>query len=350
MLNINSLLRENIKKLKPYSSARNEFDGEKAIFLDANENPNCLDELPEKINRYPDPLQKNLKEKLSKLKGVNTENIFVGNGSDEAIDLLIRCFCNPSIDSILIFPPTYGMYKVCANINNVIVEEQPLDVNFCIDFEQISSNSKIAFICNPNNPTGNVQDKDKLLDFIAQFNGIIVIDEAYIDFCPEESLVDKLSEYPNLVILQTLSKAWALAGARVGIALASKEIIDVLSKVKYPYNINNLSLTVAEMALNSQTQAKNYIDEIVSERERLMKVLPSLPSVIKVYQSKANFILVKTQDANTLYKYFIQNGIVVRYRNLEIGCKGCLRITVGTNDENERLINTWEKFNLSVSL
>ncbi len=354
MLNINNLLRKNIKELKSYSSARNEFSGDDVILLDANENPNILKDLPKGINRYPDPLQKRLKEKLSAIKGINSSNIFFGNGSDEAIDLLIRCFCNPGKDSIAIFPPTYGMYKVCANINDAEVVEYPLDNNFKLDCDlflnNIKPNTKIAIICSPNNPTANVQDKESIIKIIETFKGIVVVDEAYIDFCPSNSLLSELPKYPNLVILQTLSKAWGLAGARVGIAMASKEIIDILTKVKFPYNLSYPSLLIAEEALCKIDEAKARIDEIISERDRLLSIIPHLPSVIKVYPSCTNYIFVKTQDANSLYKYFINNGIVVRNRDRELGCKGCLRITIGTKDENEELINTWKNFNLGASL
>lgn len=348
MLNINSLLRENIKNLKPYSSARNEFSGDDVILLDANENPNSLNELPKGINRYPDPLQKRLKEKISNIKVVDTKNIFIGNGSDEAIDLLMRCFCNPGVDSIAIFPPTYGMYKVCANINNVEVIEYPLDYNFRIDSDLFLSNTrpnlKIAIICNPNNPTANVQDKKSILRIIESFKGIVIVDEAYIDFCPNNSLVSLLPKYPNLVILQTLSKAWGLAGARVGIAMASQEIIEILNKVKFPYNISYPSLLSAEKALEQEYEAKMRIEEIINERDRLIKTIATLPSVLKVFQSSANFILVKTSDAQKLYSYFLNNGIVVRNRDSEMSCKGCLRITIGLKEDNNKLIELWRKY------
>ena len=354
MLNINSLLRKNILELKSYSSARNEFSGDGVILLDANENPNILKNLPKGINRYPDPLQKRLKEKLSAIKGIDSRNIFIGNGSDEAIDLLIRCFCNPGKDSIAIFPPTYGMYKVCANINDAEVVEYPLDNNFKLDCDiflnDIKPNIKIAIICNPNNPTANVQDKESIIKIIEMFKGIVVVDEAYIDFCPSNSLVSELPRYTNLVILQTLSKAWGLAGARVGIAMASKEIIDVLTKVKFPYNISYPSLLIAEEALCKIDEAKARIEEIISERNRLLSIIPNLPSVITVNPSCTNFILVKTQDTNPLYKYFIDNGIVVRNRDTEAGCNGCLRITIGTSDENDKLLETWRKFKINTKI
>lgn len=348
MLNINSLLRKNIQNLKPYSSARNEFSGDDVILLDANENPNILSGLPVGINRYPDPLQKRVKKKLSELKGIPSDNIFLGNGSDEAIDLALRCFCNPGVDALAIFPPTYGMYKVCAAINDVKVIEYPLNTEFAIDVDkllvELNPEVKVVIICNPNNPTANIQDKSTIKKIIEKFQGIVILDEAYIDFCPKQSLVGDLSKYPNLIILQTLSKAWALAGARVGIAMASKEIIDVFNKVKFPYNISYPSLMIAEVALGKENESKQRIEEILYERIRLQKIITTLPCVLKVYQTVANFMLVKTSDANRLYNYLVGNGIVVRNRDSEVGCKGCLRVTVGTKDENDKLIETWEKF------
>jgi len=353
MLNINSLLRKNIQNLKPYSSARNEFSGDDVILLDANENPKALSGLPIGINRYPDPLQKRVKDKLSALKGICSDNIFIGNGSDEAIDLALRCFCNPGVDSLSIFPPTYGMYKVCAAINDIKVVEYPLNAQFEIDADKFLRETKpevkVVIICNPNNPTANVQDKSTIKKIIESFQGIVIVDEAYVDFCPEQSLVADLSKYQNLIILQTLSKAWALAGARVGIAIASKEIIDVFNKVKFPYNISYPSLMIAEEALSKSAESQSRIYEIIAEKERLLKLLPDLPKVVKVYPSSTNFILVKTTDAISLYKYLIQNGIVVRNRDSETSCKGCIRITVGLDDENKRLLDIWKKHNLSVT-
>ena len=348
MIDINNLLRKNIQNLKPYSSARNEFSGDDVILLDANENPKELSGLPLGINRYPDPLQKRVKEKLSALKGISSDNIFLGNGSDEAIDLVLRCFCNPSVDSLAIFPPTYGMYKVCAAINDIKVVEYPLNAQFEIDIDKFLSDIKpevkVVIICNPNNPTANTQDKSAIKTIIERFQGIVIVDEAYVDFCPEQSLVRDLSNYPNLIILQTLSKAWALAGARVGIAMASKEIIDVFNRVKFPYNISYPSMNIAENAIDKEVEARERIAEIINERERLLNIIPNLPNVLKVYPSSANFILAKTSNANALYKYFIENGIVVRNRDLEIGCKGCLRITIGAKEENDKLIDKWRNF------
>ncbi|RPH34385.1 MAG: histidinol-phosphate transaminase [Bacteroidales bacterium] len=352
MLNINDLLRKNIQNLKPYSSARNEFSGDDVILLDANENPKVLSGLPVGINRYPDPLQKRVKEKLSGIKGVNSDNIFLGNGSDEAIDLALRCFCNPGIDSLAIFPPTYGMYKVCAAINDVNIFEYPLNANFEIDSDkflgEIKPEVKVVIICNPNNPTANIQSKSSIKKIIERFQGIVILDEAYIDFCPEQSLVNELSKYPNLIILQTLSKAWALAGARVGIAMASKEIIDVFNKVKFPYNISNPSLLIAEQALDKENESKQRIEEIFYERNRLLKIITTLPRVLKVYPSSANFILVKTSDAKRLYTYLVSNGIIVRNRDSETSCKGCLRVTIGLKEENDRLVELWERFEQQV--
>ncbi|MHC1704724.1 MAG: histidinol-phosphate transaminase [Tenuifilaceae bacterium] len=348
MVDINKLIRPNIRNLKPYSSARSEFSGDDVILLDANENPSNFDGLMKGINRYPDPLQRKIKEKLSTIKAIASDRIFIGNGSDEAVDLIIRTFCRPGIDSIAIFPPTYGMYKVCAAINDINVIEFPLTENFLIENldlkNTIFDDIKIIFICNPNNPSGNIQNKETLKEIIENFKGIVVVDEAYIDFCPDQSLVSELENFPNLIILQTLSKAWALAGARIGIAFASKEIVDILTKVKFPYNISFPSLIIADEALNKTIEAKSRIMNIIVERERLIKILPELPAVIKVYPSLTNFILIKTSDAASLYKYFLQNGIVVRNRDSEIGCKGCLRVTIGLEEENNRLLEVWGKY------
>lgn len=336
------LVRPNITRLKPYSSARNEFTGGNAILLDANENPYNLwnDDLT--VNRYPDPLQREAKLKIAKIKGISPEQIFLGNGSDEAVDLLIRCFCEPLTDSIAIFSPTYGIYSVCADVNNVQVKEFILNNDFSINLQQffngISPSTKVVFICSPNNPTGNAQPIETIEQILSKFRGIVVVDEAYIDFCPEKTSLSLLNRYPNLVVLQTFSKAWAMAGARIGIAFANPKIIATLNKVKFPYNIGVPSLSVLSRAIEQYSNTKSLISQIVSERELLRLRLQQLSCVKMVYPSDSNFLLVKTTDANSVYNYLLNNGIVVRNRTHEPLCNNCLRITVGKPYENSKLI------------
>ena len=348
-MDITTLLRENIRNLKPYSSARGEFDGEAKTFLDANESSSPMGTLPKGINRYPDPLQKQLKELLAMVKGVKPSQIFIGNGSDEAVDLLFRCFCNPKTDNVVVFPPTYGMYEVSANINDVTVITSPLDENFSIklrDFtDKINNKTKLVFICNPNNPTGNCQQRETIETIVKSVNGIVVVDEAYIDFCPEKSVVSLLPSYPNLVVLQTLSKAWGLAGARVGLALASPEIIEVLNKVKFPYNIGIPSINIAEKALRQKGELPRRIERIVEQRLLLASALAKLPLVEKVYPSQANFLLVKTTNAKKIYVALRAEGVVVRDRSNQPGCTGCLRITVGSPKENRYLLKVLKSIN-----
>lgn len=333
-----NLIRKTIQNLVPYSSARDEFKGEAKIFLDANENP-----YPSSYNRYPDPLQKALKERLSALKGVNPSQIFVGNGSDEAIDLLIRACCEPYQDSILITEPTYGMYKVCADVNAVRIQQVPLLSDFTLDtqrvMDSITASTKIIFLCSPNNPSGNLLDRKQIEVILKRFTGLVVIDEAYIDFANDPGFVSELSVYPNLAILQTLSKAWGLAGLRLGLCFASEEIIQVLNKIKYPYNINSITQQLAYETLLKPDQLKSTIDTILLEREKLREALSKLKTVIKVFPSDANFLLVKVVDAKKVYQTLLQQGIVVRDRSSVKGCEDCLRITVGTPSENEILIN-----------
>jgi len=339
---INKLLRRNIANLTPYSSARDEYKGKEGIFLDANEN-SYGSPLDKDYNRYPDPLQLLLKEKISKIKGLPVENIFLGNGSDEAIDILFRAFCRPAIDNVIICPPTYGMYEVCANINDVEVRKvNLLPETFQLDTENIlrhiNPNTKLFFVCCPNNPTGNAVkwlDIKKVLD---SCNGIVVIDEAYINFASYRSLIPELLNYPNLVILQTLSKAWGLAGLRVGMAFASEQIIDIFNKVKPPYNINVVSQQIAIEALENVEQINSWIKTIVVQREIISKEIAGFSFVKKVYPSDANFILVKVSDAESLYNYLVKEQIVVRDRSKVALCEGCLRITIGTEEENKKLL------------
>ncbi len=341
MINIEKLLRENIKKLKPYSSARDEYSGSIGIFVDANEN--SFGSVPDgKLNRYPDPHQAEVKAKLSKIKNVNVENIFIGNGSDEAIDLLIRAFCEPSIDEILIMPPTYGMYKVAADINNVEMIEVPLTSDFNINVERVLSNindkTKLLFICSPNNPSGNLLKRDSIYKILKSFNGIVVIDEAYIDFANQKSWISELENFNNLVVLQTFSKAWGLANVRVGMAFGNQILISVLNKIKYPYNVNGVSQQIISSALDNESQKNILVSNIISERARLINALSEIPFIENIFPSDSNFVLANVKNANDVYNYLLENKIIVRNRSNMINCNECLRITVGTKEENNKLI------------
>jgi len=342
---LNKILRENIKKLVPYSSARDEYKGKEGVFLDANENsfgaPVSYNGLA--LNRYPDPLQLSVKEKLSKIKGLPIENIFLGNGSDEAIDILFRAFCNPGKDKVIVCPPTYGMYEVSANINDVTIVKVPLlEETFQLDevaiLKSIDANTKLIFVCCPNNPTGNSVAWNTIKTILETFDGIVVIDEAYINFASYRSLIPELLNYSNLIILQTLSKAWGLAGLRVGMAFASEPIIDVFNKIKPPYNINAVSQDLVLKALDNVSQMNGWIQMIVVERKKLSIELEELSFVLKVYPSEANFVLVKVTDANKIYNELTKNHIIVRNRSGIALCEGCLRITVGTPAENNDVI------------
>jgi len=347
MFDLNKILRENIKNLVPYSSARDEFKGEASIFLDANENA-YGSPLEQNFNRYPDPLQIKLKEKISKIKGVPVKNIFLGNGSDEVIDILYRAFCNPGNDNVILTPPTYGMFEVSANINDVGVKKAPLTADFHLYTEGISeavdNNTKLIFICSPNNPTGNSPGREDIEFILNNFDGIVVIDEAYINFSKQKSFTTELAEYPNLVVMQTLSKAWGMAGLRVGMAFASEEIIAVFNKIKPPYNINSSSQELAMKALDNIDQVNNWIKEIVNEREKLAKSLADFPFVQKVFSSDANFLLTKTNEPKKLYNYLVTKKIIVRDRSNVALCEGCLRITVGTKEENRKLIEALNQY------
>lgn len=339
--NLDKLVRENIKNLKPYSSARSEFSGKANIFLDANEN-SFGSPLTKWYNRYPDPLQIQLKEKIKTIKGVAVEQILLGNGSDECIDLVIRAFCNPKEDNIIICPPTYGMYEVYADINDVPVKEVPLLSNFQLDMEAmeaaIDEHTKIIFLCSPNNPTGNNLDREDIEIVLNNFEGIVVIDEAYINYSRYRSFTADLAEYPNLIVMQTFSKAWGLAALRLGMIFASKEIIALLNKIKPPYNINGATQELALKALDHLDEVNAMIKETVKEREALVKELTQLPIVQKVYPSDANFVLAKMEDASGIYQALKENGIIVRNRSNVVLCEDCLRITIGTEKENQTLI------------
>lgn len=342
-MNIQDLLRKNIRSLQPYSCARDEFKGEASVYLDANENPYNAP-----YNRYPDPLQWEVKELLSKIKNVHTENIFLGNGSDEPIDLMYRAFCEPRIDNVVAIEPTYGMYKVSASINDVEYRKVLLDENFQFTAESLldATNlyTKLIWLCSPNNPTGNSMNRDEIKKLLTSFQGIVVLDEAYIDFASDESFTTYLDQYPNLVILQTFSKAWGSAAIRLGMAFASAEIIGVLNKIKYPYNVNILTQKQALKALQNADQVKAWVKTLLTERTALIQALEKLPLVQHIYPTDANFVLVKVPDANALYHYLVDKSIIVRNRNTVSLCLGCVRITVGTPEENKTLLEELKQF------
>jgi histidinol-phosphate aminotransferase len=342
MFDLQKLIRSNIKALHPYSSARDEFSGEAKVFLDANEN-SLGSPLTKWYNRYPDPHQVSVKEKICEIKKIPTENIFLGNGSDECIDLIYRCFCNPGKDNVIICPPTYGMYEVSANINDVQIKTALLTEDFQLDLihleNLVDENTKLIWICSPNNPTGNSINRADIETVLNNFNGIVVVDEAYINFARQKSFLQELNDYPNLIVLQTFSKAWGLAALRLGMAVASKEIIDVLNKVKPPYNINQATQDFALKALEEVGQVNDMIREIVAMRVALTEVFKRIPIVEKVYPSDANFILIKIKEARRVYEYLLSKAIVVRDRSNVKLCEDCLRITVGTEEENTALVD-----------
>lgn len=341
MVDLDSLVRKNILELTPYSSARDEFSGKEGIFLDANESPFG------NLNRYPDPYQLRLKKEISKLKNVYSNQIFLGNGSDEAIDLLFRVFCTPSKDSIIVFTPTYGMYQVAAAINDIHVIEERLDDQFQINLDSLvryldNTSVKLIFICSPNNPSGNLIEEQKVVDILERFNGIVVIDEAYIDFSDSKSFLSLFDKYLNLVVLQTFSKAWGMAGVRLGMLFANERVIRYLNKVKPPYNISSINQSVILERIKEKEKVKNEIDLLKQERNRLIKQMMQLPFVVKVYPSNANFILINVQDADSLYSYLITKKIVVRNRDKII--KNHIRITVGNAFENDQLLAVMKEF------
>lgn len=345
--NLENLLRDNIKKLIPYSSARDEFKGEASILLDANENA-FGSPLAHHYNRYPDPLQHQVKSKLSAIKGVPSENIFLGNGSDEAIDILFRAFCQPGLDNVILVPPTYGMYEVSAHINDVHIRKVNLTSNYQLDLDGIAdaidSRTKMIFICSPNNPTGNSINRQDIETILVNFKGLVIIDEAYINYSKQPSFTKELAEFPNLVILQTLSKAWGLAALRLGMAFASKEIIQVFNKIKPPYNINQATQDLVLRALENVETVNNWIKETVLEREKLVVSLKEIEQVFQITPSDANFILVKLVEPRELYNFLVSKGIIVRDRSKVELCEGCLRITVGTPTENVQLLAAIKQF------
>ena len=344
---VNAFLRPNIRSLVPYSSARDEFKGEAQVFLDANEN-SLGSPLTRWYNRYPDPHQWKVKEALSKIKGIPPQHIFLGNGSDECIDILYRAFCNPGKDNVIINPPTYGMYEVSANINDVEVRRATLLDDFQLDLVHlenlIDEFTKIIWICSPNNPTANSINRQDVEIVLNNFPGLVVVDEAYINFSRHRSFIQELADYPNLIVLQTMSKAWGLAGLRLGMAFASEAIIEVYNKVKPPYNISQASQELALKALEETGQVNDMIRSLVAMREQLAPALAQLPVVRKVYPSDANFLLVKVTDARAIYDYLLRDGIVVRDRSKVVLCEDCLRITVGTEQENGDLIEALKTY------
>ena len=338
MKSLEELTRTNIWSLAPYSSARNEYAGREArVFLDANENP-----YNQPFNRYPDPLQLELKAAISKVKGVPAENIFLGNGSDEAIDLPYRCFCEPGVDNVVAIEPTYGMYKVCADINAIEYRPVLLDENYQIVADQLlaatDAHTKIIWICTPNNPTGNCLKREEVIKVIEGFEGLVIVDEAYSDFSSQKTLRSELSKYPNLIVLNTMSKAWGCAAIRLGMAFASKEIIHIFNKVKYPYNVNLLTQQQALEALKDPFEVDNWVKILLQERARMMDAFSMLPICEKVYPTDANFFLAKMTDATKIYNYLVDKGIIVRNRHRVQLCQNCLRITIGTKTENSELI------------
>lgn len=338
MKSLKQLTRPNIWRLQPYSCARTEFSGMNAsVYLDANENP-----FNDPLNRYPDPLQTQLKSVIASIKGVPVEQIFLGNGSDEAIDLLYRCFVNPEKDNVVAIEPTYGMYKVCADINNVEYRTEPLREDFSLSADKLLShcdeNTKLIWLCSPNNPTGNCLQESEVEHILTLFDGLVVVDEAYSDFSTNSPWRRRLQEFPNLVVLNTLSKAWGLAAIRLGMAFASKEIVDIMNKVKYPYNVPLPTQIAAMSNLKETLQVENWVKIILLERHRVMEAFTLLPFVERIYRTDANFFLVKVNDAQHIYDYLVSKGIVVRNRNKVRLCEGCLRITIGNKKENNELL------------
>lgn len=344
---LESLVRPNILKMTPYSSARKEFSGSASIFLDANEN-SFGSPIGGGYNRYPDPLQIAVKERLAELKGVNADEMFLGNGSDEAIDLLFRIFCVPGKDKAIVCPPTYGMYEVSAEINDAGLVRVPLTRDFHLDIEGIrntfSDETKLLFICSPNNPTGNAFPKEEVLGLAASFSGLVVVDEAYVDFSSKGSLLGEVKRYPNLVVLQTLSKAWGLAGLRMGMAFASREVVSLFNRTKPPYNISAAAQAAALDALAEKSAVDHRVAAILAERDALRSALAGIEAVEAVFPSDANFLLVRTVDAGGLYRHLLDDSIVVRNRDSVELCGGCLRITVGTPDENAMLLESMRRY------
>jgi histidinol-phosphate aminotransferase len=350
MFELENLVRENVRRLAPYSSARKEFSGAAQIYLDANEN-SIGSPLAKDYSRYPDPLQTKIKERIASMQNVAAENIFIGNGSDEAIDLLFRIFCDPRRDNCLICPPTYGMYEVSAAINDVEIKRAKLKTDFQLDLrtieQTINADTKLIFLCSPNNPTGNDLKRLEMMSLLKNFKGIVAVDEAYIHFSESKSMVEEIAEHPNLVVLQTFSKAWGLAGLRVGLAYASAEIIRFFNKVKPPYNISQATQEAVLQSLDNKTEVGKNILRIIEEREKLIGRLQKISIIKKIYPTDANFILVKTADAGKIHQFLLDEKIVVRNRTNIALCADCLRITIGTPEENRILLEALGKYEKS---
>ena len=343
MRTLKELTRPNVWALKPYSSARDEYSGvEASVFLDANENPYNAPN-----NRYPDPLQRELKALIAPLKGVKMENIFLGNGSDEAIDLVFRAFCRPGVDNVVAIDPTYGMYQVCAEVNDVEYRKILLDVYYQFKasslLSAIDENTKAIFVCSPNNPTGNSLCRKEIESLLNKFDGLVIVDEAYIDFSSSDSLLKDLDKYPNLIVLQTFSKAWGCAAIRLGMAFASPEIIGIFNKIKYPYNVNRLTQEEAIRVLQHPETIKGWVNTLLEERARVMEEFVKLPCCVRVFPTDANFFLAKVYEATQIYNYLVGEGIIVRNRTNVALCNDCLRITIGTKEENDALLDALRK-------
>jgi histidinol-phosphate aminotransferase len=346
--NLQNIVRQHILSLAPYSSARDEYTGKEGIFLDANENP-LGSVTPENWNRYPDPYQSEIKEKIAPIKGCRPSQIFLGNGSDEPIDLIIRLTCEPKEDNIIILPPTYGMYEVSANVNNVDIQKIPLTIDYQLDTKKIiasiNSKTKLIFICSPNNPTGNLIDRKEILTIIENFQqGIVIIDEAYNDFSNEPSFIAELDEYKNVMVLQTFSKAWGLASLRLGMAFGNEELIKLLNKIKYPYNINGLTQRALLENIHNIDFMHDSVKKLNENREKVIFELKKLPNVLKIFPSDANFLLVKFTEAKKLFDYLIEQKVIVRDRSKVILCDDSLRISIGTEEENHILINLLNQY------
>ena len=344
MKNLEDLVRPNIWALQPYSSARNEYSGHVAhVFLDANENPYNAP-----YNRYPDPLQLDVKERLSKVKGVPADSIFLGNGSDEAIDLVYRCFCEPKVDNVVAIEPTYGMYAVCADINDVEYRPVRLSADYQMSADAVlaacDASTKVVWICSPNNPSGNDIARGEIEKVLREFDGIVVVDEAYSDFSMQQSFRSELSQYPNIIVLNTMSKAWGCAAIRLGMAFASKDIIDVFNKVKYPYNVNILTQQKALELLDDVSDVQKWVTVLLEERTRVMAAFEQLPICKKVYPTASNFFLARVADAQAVYDYLVEKGIIVRNRSKITLCENCLRVTIGTRSENNELLGALRTF------
>lgn len=349
---LQKLLRPHILNIKPYSSARDEYSGKIGVFLDANENPyGSL--TGDDFNRYPDPYQADIKQKLAPIKGMKAEQIFLGNGSDEAIDLLMRAFCNPGKDNIILLPPTYGMYEVSAAINDIAIKKAPLTEDFQLQpelvFSLVDKDSKVIFICSPNNPSGNKMDRNAIRKIIEGFDGLVVVDEAYIDFSDEPSFTEELERYPNLLVMQTFSKAWGLANLRIGMAFASRDIIRILNLIKPPYNISGLTQQKVLESLEMSGDIKNLVHKVFEEKLYLENELPQFPFVKKIFPSQANFLLVKMDRAREIYEYLIKQMIILRDRSKVQLCEDCLRISLGTREENMALIQALKTYSSTLN-